>query len=172
MLTAIVKSLTPAAMVDNLAEKVDVCSLNRYTLFVYNWECEKRPLYACQGFLMYWNLWRNDQDIQNCCMSDVEGCPLSGFHCRLARLVPYSLRSSCVSSGGAPTPAGTSMFTMWKIYAHMRCECCVNVADLQHFDIELLCSFSICNAFCPTAEIITVSLLVLSLSQALVVKVG
>ena len=27
-----------------------------------------------------------------------------------------------VSSGGAPTPAGTSMFTIWKICTHMKCE--------------------------------------------------
>ena len=27
-----------------------------------------------------------------------------------------------VSSGEAPTPAGTSMFTIWKICAHMKCE--------------------------------------------------
>ena len=37
-----------------------------------------------------------------------------------------------------------------------------NVADLQHFDIELFCGFSLCNAFCPSADIITVGLLVLS----------
>ena len=28
----------------------------------------------------------------------------------------------CVSSGGAPTPAGTSVFTMLKICTHMKCE--------------------------------------------------
>ena len=27
-----------------------------------------------------------------------------------------------VLSGGAPTPAGISMFTMWNIYTHMKCE--------------------------------------------------
>ena len=27
-----------------------------------------------------------------------------------------------MSSGGAPTPAGTSMFTIQKISAHMKCE--------------------------------------------------
>ena len=33
-----------------------------------------------------------------------------------------SLLRSCVSSGGAPTLAGTLMFTMWKITTHMKCE--------------------------------------------------
>ena len=47
-----------------------------------------------------------------------------------------------------------------------------NVADLQHFDIELFCGFSLYNAFCPSAEFITVSVLVLPLSQALVIKAG
>ena len=47
-----------------------------------------------------------------------------------------------------------------------------NVADLQHFDIELFCGFSLRNAFCPSTDIITVSLLVFPLSQALVMKVG
>ena len=47
-----------------------------------------------------------------------------------------------------------------------------NVADLQHFDTELFCGFSLRNAFCPSADIITVSLLVLPLSQALVIKAG
>ena len=28
----------------------------------------------------------------------------------------------CVSSGGAPTPAGTSIFTMLKFCTHMKCE--------------------------------------------------
>ena len=32
------------------------------------------------------------------------------------------MASCCVSSGGAPTPAGTSMFTMRKICTHMKCE--------------------------------------------------
>ena len=44
-----------------------------------------------------------------------------------------------------------------------------NVADLQHFDIELFCGFSLRNAFCPSTNIITVSLLVLPLSLALVI---
>ena len=47
-----------------------------------------------------------------------------------------------------------------------------NVADLQHFDIELFCGFSLCNAFCPNAEFITVSLLVPPLSQTPVIKAG
>ena len=33
-----------------------------------------------------------------------------------------SVTWSCVSSGGAPTLANTSMFTMWKICTHMECE--------------------------------------------------
>ena len=43
--------LTPAAMVDNLAEKVDECPLSWgcYVLFVYNWEREKWPLYGVAG---------------------------------------------------------------------------------------------------------------------------
>ena len=47
-----------------------------------------------------------------------------------------------------------------------------NVVDLQHFDIELFCGFSLYNTFCSSAEFITVSLLVLPLSQALVIKAG
>ena len=47
-----------------------------------------------------------------------------------------------------------------------------NVADLQHFDIELFFGFSLNNAFCPSAEFLTVGLLVLPLSQPLVIKVG
>ena len=47
-----------------------------------------------------------------------------------------------------------------------------NVADLQHFDIELFCGFSLYNTFRPSAEFFTVGLLVLPLSQALVIKAG
>ena len=47
-----------------------------------------------------------------------------------------------------------------------------DVADLQHFNIELFCGFSLYNAFSPSAEFITVSLLVLPLCQALVIKAG
>ena len=47
-----------------------------------------------------------------------------------------------------------------------------NVVDLQHFDIELFCGFSFYNAFRPSSEFITVSLLVLPLPQALVIKAG
>ena len=47
-----------------------------------------------------------------------------------------------------------------------------NVADLQHFDIELFCGFSLYNTFCPSAEFLTVGLLVLPLSLALVIKAG
>ena len=47
-----------------------------------------------------------------------------------------------------------------------------NVVDLQHFDIELFCGFSLRNAFCPSPDIITVSLLVLPFSQDLVIKAG
>ena len=43
-----VKLLTTAAMVDNLAKKVDKCPLNRdrYVLFAYNWDRESCPLYG------------------------------------------------------------------------------------------------------------------------------
>ena len=36
---------------DNLAEKIDECPLNRgrYVLFVYNWEPERCPLYGVAG---------------------------------------------------------------------------------------------------------------------------
>ena len=47
-----------------------------------------------------------------------------------------------------------------------------DVADLQHFDIGLFCGFSLRNAFCPSADITTVSLLVFPLSLALVMKAG
>ena len=53
--------------------------------------------------------------------------------------------------------------------SYMACGVCAN---LQHFDIELFCGFSLYNAFCPSAEFITISLLVLPLSQALVIKAG
>ena len=53
----------------------------------------------------------------------------------------------------------------------MICGTSPNVADLQHLDIELLCGFSLCNAFCPSTDISTVSLIVLPLSHALVAKV-
>ena len=48
----------------------------------------------------------------------------------------------------------------------------LNVADLQHLGIELFCGFSLYNAFRPSSESITVSLLVLPLSQALVIEAG
>ena len=43
--------LTRAAMVENLAEKVDKCQLNQccYVLFAYNWECINCPLYGVVG---------------------------------------------------------------------------------------------------------------------------
>ena len=58
--TANIKLLTSAAMVDNLAEKVDECPLNRgrHVLFVYNWEPE------------------NSRGFQNCPL--YQGCSFSG----------------------------------------------------------------------------------------------
>ena len=47
-----------------------------------------------------------------------------------------------------------------------------NVADLQHFDIVLFCGFSLRNAFRPSTELFTGSLLVVPLSQGLVKKAG
>ena len=47
-----------------------------------------------------------------------------------------------------------------------------NVADLQHFDVVLFCGFSLSNAFCPSTELFTGSLLVVPLSQGLVKKAG
>ena len=47
-----------------------------------------------------------------------------------------------------------------------------NVADLQHFDIVLFCGLSLCNAFRPSSELFTGSLLVVPLSQGLVKKAG
>ena len=43
--------LTTAVMVDNLAEKVDKCPLNRgrYVLLAYNWDRENCPLYGVAG---------------------------------------------------------------------------------------------------------------------------
>ena len=37
---------------DNLAEKVDECPLNRghCVLFAYNWDCENRPLLGVVGY--------------------------------------------------------------------------------------------------------------------------
>jgi len=66
-----VKLLTPAAMVDNLAEKVNKCPLNQggYVLFAYNWGHEKVSVIrssgvsAIQGFLMSVE---NSQDFQGC----------------------------------------------------------------------------------------------------------
>ena len=50
-ITALIKVLTPVVTVNNLAVKVDECPLNLgcYVLFVYNWECEKCPLYGVAG---------------------------------------------------------------------------------------------------------------------------
>ena len=39
---------------------------------------------------------------------------------------------SCVSSGGTPTPAGTSMFTMWRICTHMKCEVKMGIWEWGH----------------------------------------
>ena len=47
-----------------------------------------------------------------------------------------------------------------------------NVADLQHFDIVLFCGFSLCNAFRPSTELFTGSLLEVTLSEGLVKKAG
>ena len=46
-----VKLLTPVAMVDNFAEKIDECLLNRgcYVLFVCNWDREKCLPYRVAG---------------------------------------------------------------------------------------------------------------------------
>ena len=46
-----IKLLTTAAMVDNPAEKVDECPLNRgrKVLFAYNWDRESCPLYGVAG---------------------------------------------------------------------------------------------------------------------------
>ena len=40
------------------------------------------------------------------------------MHCWSGKL----LAVGCVSSGGAPTPPGTSMFTMSKMCTHMKCK--------------------------------------------------
>ena len=48
-------------------------------------------------------------------------CKCSSFYFHL----DYSWSNSvlfCVSSGGAPTLAGTSMFTVWNLCTHMKCE--------------------------------------------------
>ena len=47
-----------------------------------------------------------------------------------------------------------------------------NVADLQHFDIVVFCGFSLRNAFRPSSELFTGSLLVVPFSQGLVKKVA
>ena len=47
-----------------------------------------------------------------------------------------------------------------------------NVADLQHFDSVLFSGFSLCNAFRPSTELFTGSLLVVPLSQGLGKKAG
>ena len=44
--------LTPIAMVDNLDEKFDEYPLNQGH-YVYNWECEKCPLYRVAGGVRY-----------------------------------------------------------------------------------------------------------------------
>ena len=45
----------PAAMVDNIAEKVDKCPLNQdqYVLLAYNWERENCSLYGVVGCLLF-----------------------------------------------------------------------------------------------------------------------
>ena len=43
------------AMVENLAERVDMCPLNqgRYMLFMYNWERETCPSYGVVGYPLF-----------------------------------------------------------------------------------------------------------------------
>ena len=84
-----VKLLTTAAMVDNLAKKVDECPLNcdRYVLFVYNWDRESCPLYRiarCPLFRGCLSIEVNGRTVRTLELSIIswvsafEGCLLSG----------------------------------------------------------------------------------------------
>ena len=43
----------------------------------------------------------------------------------------YSKEASCVLSGGALTPAGTSIYIMWKFFGtHIKCEDTVRIWEL------------------------------------------
>ena len=81
--------LTPAAMVDNLAEKVDGCPLNRgrSVLFAYNWDRENCPLYGVAGCPLFRGCLSIEVKEGQSGLSElsviswvsaVEGCPLSG----------------------------------------------------------------------------------------------
>ena len=66
-----VKLLTPAAMVDNLSEKVAKCSLNQGH---YSWQrkivrCPSSMVSAIQGLPMYWSEWKNSREFCKCLAS-------------------------------------------------------------------------------------------------------
>ena len=76
-------------MLDNLAEEIDKCPLNRgcYVLFVYNWEHKRCPLYGVAGCLLSGvsnalKSMEKRSDFQNCLLYRrcplMRGCPLSG----------------------------------------------------------------------------------------------
>ena len=78
--------LTQAAMVDNLAEKVNECPLNRghEVLFAYNWNCENCRLYGVVGCPLFRGcvtIEVNGRTVGKfgiSWVSAVEGCLLSG----------------------------------------------------------------------------------------------
>ena len=73
-----------------------------------------------------------------------------------------------------------SSHTLWRRAAATHCgqdqqpHTAEHLSDIIKISVQLgvFCGFSLCNAFCPGTDISTVSLIVLPLSQALVIKVG
>ena len=69
-------------MVDNLAEKIDMCSLNRgrWVLFAYNWDHKNCPLYGVAGFPLF----------RGCLSTEVNGRTVGSF-----RIVHYIVGVRC-----------------------------------------------------------------------------
>ena len=82
-------------MVDNLAEKVNECPLNRgrWVLLAYNWDRENCPLYRVAGYLLFrgcvsievngravgtFRIVRYIVGVRYSGVSAIQGCPLSG----------------------------------------------------------------------------------------------
>ena len=91
-------------------------------------DCSMPPMEAdttYQGCLPSCKLHMHSRSLTVRCTSKVESLYIAHSNHTIFRLHMCTNKSycrSCVSCGGAPTPAGTSMFTMWKICTHMKCE--------------------------------------------------
>ena len=87
--------LTTAAMVDNLAKKVDECPLNRgrWVLLVYNWDRENYALYGVAGCPLF----------RGCLGIEVNGRAIGTF-----RIVHYSVG---VRYSGVSVKRGSTVFS-------------------------------------------------------------